>query len=607
VKIPTQFYANLCWRELMLAATPESKALQNDLKEASRQDPCFWINTFVYQFNPQRVGFEVGPFVLWPFQEEAVREIVKAINTTSGRTDLIIEKSREMGASWLCLIVMTWLFLFHPWKKFLVISRNEEAVDKPEEPDCLFWKIDFILSYLPDWMVPDGMIRRRKRGFRNTANGSTITGQASTGKAGVGGRATAMFIDEFSQIDDDFEVLRRTADTTSCRIFNFTHKSLDTAAYELSMRADVRKLRMHWSMHPEKNQGLYRWDQERNIPEPLDRKYHFPPDYQFVTDGSPGGPFAGLRSPWYDYEERRRNDKRAVAMDLDIDPRGATHQFFNGPQVKRIQMEYACDPFWMGELHIDRDRARPLDLVEHPEGRLFLWRVPNHKGRLPRSQYAIGCDVATGTGATPSCVSIFDARTSEKIGRYANPFIQPKEFAHLVVALCWFFVDEDDDGARLCWESHGPGAVFGNEVIGLGYRNVFMRISDGLGKKQSDLPGWVPSVNNIRILLEEYRSALENKILTNRDWQALDECLSFEYGVRGRVHHGKYELDNDPTGARENHGDLVIADSLAWKMCLELVNHRATRPEEKDEIPVLSLAWRREYNRTQSQLEERWA
>src|SRR5260370_34363113 len=136
-----------------------------------------------------------------------------------------------------------------------------------------------------------------------------------------------MGIDEFSQIEEDYEVLHRTSDTTGCRIFNFTHKGLGTAAYELTQRVDMRKLNLHWSQHPHKKKGLYRYDTEAKHVVSLDAGFQHDPDYSFITDGSPtGGPCPGLRSPWYDKECRRKGSARAVAMDLDIDPRGSVSQ-----------------------------------------------------------------------------------------------------------------------------------------------------------------------------------------------------------------------------------------------------------------------------------------
>ena len=603
-KIPKDRLQNLRWRRHLLLRARNDRAVQRALVEACRKDILLWINLFVWQYNPQAVGAEVGPFITWGFQDEAVLVILESIDK-GGRNDLVIEKSREMGASWLCLIVMLWLFLFHPWKKFLMISRSAEAVDKPEDPDCLFWKLDFVIAHLPDWLT-GGAIKRRRMGYRNLANSSVITGQATTGKAGVGGRATAMFVDEFSQIDEGFEVLHRTADTTGCRIFNFTHTGQGTAAYAHSQRTDVRKLVMHWSQHPEKNRGLYRYNETTNKVDVLDRRFEYPPDFNFVMDGTPGGPFPGLRSPWYDAEEARRQSRRAVAMDLDIDPRGAAAQFFDAALINALKAEYSAPPYWEGELSYDRDTGRPLALEPRKDGYIKLWLNLTKDGTPPMSVYTGGIDLSTGSGATPTCFTILNGKTGEKVMEYANPFIEATAFAPLAVALCWLFKDDTGEGARIAWEMQGPGILFGKRVIEMGYRNVYYRTAEhALSGKVSDQPGWVPTPNNVRVVLEDYRAALSQRLFVNRSWKALDECLSFVYDPTGKVKHDGADSAEDPTGARENHGDRVVADALAWKMA-KGIGIVTRRPEER-EIPRGSLAYRRLLRDNARRLEDAWA
>ena len=218
------FVQNITLREQLLTLASNDKAFQEFLRQECSKDVMFFISLFVWQYNPLRKGGrEVGPFVPWKFQRRAVLKVpgVHWSGEEIERIDdagilwciqkdrsLLIEKSRDMGASWLCLLVFLWLFLFRPYQKFLCISRNELAVEDAD-PDSLFWKLDFVLEHLPAWLLPRKGINRVKRFFGNNDNGSSITGQASTGLAGVGGRATAMLIDEFSMIKEDKEVRQR--------------------------------------------------------------------------------------------------------------------------------------------------------------------------------------------------------------------------------------------------------------------------------------------------------------------------------------------------------------------------------------------------------------
>ena len=189
-----------------------------------------------------------------------------------------------------------------------------------ENPDSLFWKIDFLLKHQPDWLKPNYV--RRNFHFGNKDNGSTINGVATTTGAGIGGRCTAMFVDEFSRIETPkaAAVLSGTADTTRCRIFNYTYWGPKShPSYELAERKDIRQLRLHWTLHPEKRVGLYHYDDSLKRVVVDDPGYEFDPDYIHVKDGK-------TRSPWYDSEERRRNDPQGMALDVEGEHRRADHR-----------------------------------------------------------------------------------------------------------------------------------------------------------------------------------------------------------------------------------------------------------------------------------------
>ena len=584
--VPRDPKENVLWRKKLYPKMQMDRRFRKGIVEACRQDFLFYVNAFVWQFNPRKSGKEVGPFVTWPFQEDASRAIISAINE---QHDLVIEKSREMGASWLCLLAFEWMWHFHPWKKFLAISRNADAVED-DDPDSLFWKIDFIHRYQPTCLLPK--FKRRKFYYGNE-NGSTITGQASTGRAGVGGRATAMLVDEFSQIKEDSEVLDRTSDTTGCRIFNGTHVGVGTAFYRITV-GGMRKLQMHWTEHPDKRKGLYRVvDGKVEI---IDKKYVFPPEYKFVLDGTPrGGLHPGVRSPWYDEQcGGRKSSMRAIAMDLDVDPQGSVSQFFNPLTIRKLQARDGCEPLWQGDLHYDRERALPLSLVARPDGPLKLWVNPDAEGSMPKGRYAAGADVSTGTGATPSCLTILN-QFGEKVAEYTNAHLTGDVFGRLAIALCKLFKGSTGEGAIFAWEAFGPGMLVSKAAMDVGYGNVYYRTKEfDVNRERTGEPGWYPTTASKMVLLEEYRSALENFQFVNHSVAALQECLAFFYTPRGTVEHGNEATGaDDPTAARANHGDRVIADALAWKMAVEFVRHKPDTSKEPEVFHPGSLAGRR--------------
>lgn len=586
--VPRAIEENLHYRLWVLQDARKNRDSRKALLRLCKQDILFWINTFVVQVDPKQRGDlgKPGPFITYDFQEPA---ILKMLSWVRRGKDGVIEKSRQMGASWMLIILFTWLWLFHDYQTLLFISRNEKAVED-ESPNSLFWKIDFILKFLPSWMRPS-KFRRRKLFYGNDSLTSAIFGEASTGQANVGGNTTAMGIDEYSQIKEDYEVLHRTSDSTQCRIFNGTHLGLETAFYELTQRRDMNKLVLHWSQHPLYNKGLYRYDVEGGKVQVLDKFYPYPANYQFVVDGSPtGGPFPGLRSPWYDKQCRRKGDRRAIAMDLDINPMGSVSQFFDPLIIQQLK-QLCTEPYWRGDIEVD-DNGRMVSMTKSENGPLKLWTTLDYKNAPQLGKYTAGSDVSWGTGSTPSCLTIFDAALGEKVGQYSNRNLDPKQFALVCVALCWLFKDADGDGAFFTWETVGPGAVLGKRVIELGYRNVYYRTNEyKLYDTISDTPGWNPVGRAKEILLSDYRQALKERKFLNRAVEALDDTLAFKYSRNGSVVHGAAEGTEDPSGTGMNHGDLTIGDALAWKGAKDYEPHRVE--EEKEIYHPGSLAGRR--------------
>lgn len=595
-RVPRTLEENLEWRLDVLDTCKSNRRAQLQIIQACEEDILFYINTFGWQINPRKTGNEIGPFITWPFQEEYLRVVINK-NLVDGE-DILTEKSREMGATWLNLFLDDWCAQFHKWKKFLMMSHMKEAVDKTDDPDSLFWKIEFMHQMTPDWLVRG--VKKKAMSFAYPATRSHITGAATTERAGVGGRATQVLLDEFSKHRDDFKILGQTADTGP-RHFIGTHYGLDTAFYQLTQRPDLAKVVLHWTQHPEKRKGLYRFNQETGKVEILDKTYEFPFDYQFDMTGLPsGGPCPGLRSPWYDKECRRRNSARDVAMHLDIDPKGAGRQFFDPLIIEGLKRQ-ARVPYWQGMLCYDADTAKPGEFVETQEGFIKLWLNLTPQRGIPPSQYTVGADISAGTGASPSCLSVMDGRTGAKVMEYKDAHMDPKTFAVFAVAICRAFADEDGNPASLIWEMQGPGATFGQRVIELGFRSVYFRHNEhSLEQQASSNPGWVPTNDNKRLVLEDYRAAIYSRQYDNPSIDALDECLSFVY-VKGAVVHSKAEAEEDPSGATVNHGDMTVADMLSWKMGRHLKRKGIVK---KEEVKVGSLAWRRQIRENKRRTEE---
>jgi len=219
---------------------------------------------------------------------------------------------------------------------------------------------------------------------------------------------------------------------------------------------------------------------------------------------------------------------------------------------------------------------------------LWLTLTKNNEGMFvpPAGRvYLIGVDVSSGTGSSNSTLSAIDKATGEKVMQYVNPYIRPEAFAVLAVAYARWF-----NNAKLIWESNGPGRQFGGKAMDLKYSNVYLRRrEESLSRKTTDIPGFASTKEKKLVLLGKYSDALESGRFINRSADALNECLEYIFAQNGGGIHSPEEAAEDPSGARANHGDRVIADALAWFLAADVTTKKEVI---KLEPPVGSLAWR---------------
>lgn len=577
--VPRTARENLKWRTRVLKRAARDCDFAEAMRQACAADPVFFLNAFGWTYDPRRPTTKL-PFILFPFQEEAIQELRLAI----GHHDLLIEKSRDMGASWMCISAMFWLWLFRPNHSFLFVSRKENYVDESGNPKTLFWKLDFLLSNLPSWLRPKGFDPQRHRRImhiENPENGSVVDGESTNQRVARGDRRTAILLDEFAAVECGQSVLSATRDATNCRLFNSTPEGINNAFYDVA-QTEIKKLRLHWSTHPRKNRGLYTTDEDGRL-KVLDSA-GYPAAYKPILDGK-------LRSPWYDNECSRATSPQEIAQELDIDYLGSGRQFFNADAVRQRIREFARPPIFTGELGYDTTTAEPTKFREEPRGNLRLWclldRPPDEGGKPPRDhRHVVAVDVSAGTGASNSAIVAYDFTTNEKVLEFVSPYIRPEALAKLAVAIARWL-----GGAPLIWEANGPGRQFGGRVMDLGYGHVFFRQrEESLSKKVSDIPGWMATKETKLVLIGEYRSALEGGKCVNRSREAMEETLEYVYQPNGGVGHSREMSKTDPSGAGASHADRAVADALAWRCLSEQVR---LPKREAPEIPVGSLAWRR--------------
>jgi len=498
-----------------------------------------WLNLSGWTYDP-RLSEKHRAFVTWPIQDEAVRELWKAID---GGHDVLLDKSRDTGATWLSVAALVWWWLFVPDTPLLMASRKEDYVDSRGNPDALFWKADYLVKRMPDWLRP--RTERRHMHLAAADSGSVINGESTNSDLGRGGRRKAILLDEFAAVENGREILSATADATPCRIFNSTPKGRANAFADVRFSGKVRVITLHWKDHPVKGK-----------------------DARLVTlDGK-----QRWTSPWYEAECARRTSRKEIAQELDIDYLASGQAFFDLDVCGRIRASGALrSPDHRGEIRfrvetLSEGRSYRLTEIEwaSEEGRrrLSLWcpLAPDAGGafRPPQlARYVAFADVSHGTGSSNSVIKVASVDAAEEVASFVCPDTPPHELAHHAVAICTWF------GGRngypfLGWEANGPGGIFGLEVLRLGYPYALRAPNLDLEHRPEDpRMGWFSTRRSKENLLGDLRRAMARGEVTFHEGALIAEAEQYVYYPSGAV--GPAGLVAETDGARSAHGDRVIA------------------------------------------------
>lgn len=184
--------------------------------EKCRRDPVFFVNGFCWGYDPRLIPSEV-PFVLYPFQEAFLRDWARCVNEGE---DFGVEKSRDMGASFLILFLLMHGWRFQEGFKSLIGSRKADAVDKNGDMDSLMEKVRYNIVRWPRWFLPRGYNHRLHATYMkliNPENGNTITGESSNPNFARAGRNKIVVFDEMAFWPFADAAWASASQSTNCR------------------------------------------------------------------------------------------------------------------------------------------------------------------------------------------------------------------------------------------------------------------------------------------------------------------------------------------------------------------------------------------------------
>lgn len=217
---PPDYVAVWAWRQKQVFELRSSPDLiASALAYYSRRPVefiCHWCDTY----DPRNAGSGVPaymPFVLFQRQADLINFVMACID---GQQSGLVEKSRDMGATWICAALSVWLWRFRRGASIGWGSRKEQLVDRIGDADSIFEKIRQIIQRLPPFFLPPGFSMNAHSHYMrilNPDNGASITGEAGT-NIGRGGRKLVYFVDEAAHLEKPDAVEAAIGDNTRVRI-----------------------------------------------------------------------------------------------------------------------------------------------------------------------------------------------------------------------------------------------------------------------------------------------------------------------------------------------------------------------------------------------------
>lgn len=228
--------ATLYERAKLLEEASLNPSMQRALVNECRNDIIFWFEWFCYTFNP-RVTPAHLPFNPYPFQKETIKVIQSCVQRGE---PLIIEKSRDMGLSWLVLLVFQWFWIFEDGADFLCGSRKQDDVDKKGDRSALFEKFRYNLRMQPEWMCPkltyqnDNYLK-----ITHPITGNILKGESATADFGRSQRFKAVLMDEVARHPYGDYAYASVSQSSNCIILLFTPFGQANIAYRMRQHPEV--------------------------------------------------------------------------------------------------------------------------------------------------------------------------------------------------------------------------------------------------------------------------------------------------------------------------------------------------------------------------------
>jgi hypothetical protein len=522
---PREFQSNLEYRSRLLDACEVDMELRAYVIKMCKIDILFWLDIFAWTKDPRQAN-DILPFICYDYQRTTIKDIERHID--EGK-DLLIEKSRDMGVSWMILYVYMHKWLFEPGSDFRVGSRKEDFVDKINDIDTLIEKVRFNINRMPQWLLPKGFNPNEHLAYMriiNPENGNAIIGESANAYFASGGRRKSILIDEFPKWDDAIAdaAWTATADASPCRIVASTPVGSGNKFADLALGTHERidKITLHWTLHPDKSKNAYYIEDGRQIPV-----------HDSITAFNMWKSGVRVRSPWYDAECERRSEQD-IAQELDIDYLKSGSPFFNiqainGQKVwEHIERKGPFDAIPFGrfiKVHLVNIDNK-IEVRESKEGWLRIFELPS-SGR----QYVVSADTSEGLAKHDEAFGVIRDKWTRNVVACSNGHYAPDDWAVKLFYMAKFFNDADNVP-----ENNNHGYSVCSDLKQMDTRLYYTKDKDGNSTTRA---GFTTDARTRPLMLDQLEEEIRKNVFEMRDEVLISQAKTFVYNQK----NGKPEAD----------------------------------------------------------------
>ena len=504
------------------------------------------------------------PFITFEKQDEFILGLKDGIEKGE---DVLADKSRDMGATWIVLGVFVWFWRFSRKSvQFRVGSRVEDMVDKSGDMDTLFEKMRYLLKKMPVWMLPCGFDWKRHATYMKLYNpqySSAIIGESTNKNFARGGRQTAVLYDEYPEWEMGEEAWVSASDATKCKIPIGTPKGSGNKFAELARGDEIkRKFHLLWYYHPRKvytSKEHIESVKNKMIYDKVGRYW-----VEYKGEGKISGTyidqFGKIRSEWYDLETQKRSSED-VAQNMDCNYLTSGNAVFDLNIINKKITE--CEPFEIvGDLNwkirpIFNDYGdcvnKTLLEVEFIPNHNGIWSFRKHPVKGWKDRYCISCDIAEGLAQGDyNSTSVLDRTDNEVVGT-ARHKLRTYETAEELAKIGVYF-----GYAIVAPERNGLGLTVVEQLYRI-YPYIYHKdiLVKGYPEKTAKM-GWETYENTKKVIIGNLGKLISEDGFIDKDEGFWKECLTFVND------DGKLEAESKSRGGKCYDDRVMDRAILLW-------------------------------------------